>query len=152
MDLSPRTLTDTAAPAPPRRRRLGPATLLAGVLLVGGFIVFQFLTNATVYYCNADEVGVSGGCDVGDRFRLQGTVEPGSVVAGNPFRFVLSFGGARIPVSYDGEPGGIFGEGIPAVVQGRLGEDGVFVGDRIEVKHTEQYREKNPERVPEGAP
>ena len=27
-----------------------------------------------------------------------------------------------------------------------------FAGDRILVKHTEQYVEENPDRVPEGAP
>ena len=41
--------------------------------------------------------------------------------------------------------------GIPAVVEGRM-QGTTFAGDRILVKHTEQYIEENPDRVPEGAP
>jgi cytochrome c-type biogenesis protein CcmE len=33
-----------------------------------------------------------------------------------------------------------------------MGTDGTFAGDRVLVKHTEQYRAENPGRVPDGAP
>jgi cytochrome c-type biogenesis protein CcmE len=141
------------------------------VLIVGalGVIVYQGLANATLYFCNADEVGRRSECTGSKRFRLQGTVDNGSVVEdGGTLRFTVSYNGATIPVTYQGDPGGIFQEGIPTVVEGRMqgggagdgGEVGagggaggeVFAGDRILVKHTEQYIEENPERVPEGAP
>ena len=41
---------------------------------------------------------------------------------------------------------------MPVVVEGRMGTDGIFAGDRVLVKHTEQYRAANPDRVPDGAP
>jgi cytochrome c-type biogenesis protein CcmE len=112
-------------------------------------VLFQGLTNATVYFCNADEVGVKGGCDPGQRFRLQGTVMAGSVQQDGDVveRFTVSYGRATVPVSYNGQPGGIFREGIPVVVEGRMGTDGTFAGDRVLVKHTEQYVEENPARV-----
>ena len=51
-----------------------------------------------------------------------------------------------IPVSYDGEPGGIFKECIPVVVHGVI-ENGELQGDRVEVKHSEEYVAVNDERV-----
>ena len=38
-------------------------TLLALVIVAGGFIVTQFLSSAVDYYCNVDEVGTRSGCD-----------------------------------------------------------------------------------------
>jgi cytochrome c-type biogenesis protein CcmE len=145
LDLTPRT-------APPVRRRRGlkrwaPAAVVATVLVVGAVVLFQGLSNASVYFCNADEVGQRAECRTDKRFRLQGNVDQGSVVAGPPLRFTVTYNGATIPVSYQGEPGGIFREGIPVVVEGRMQADGTFAGDRILVKHTEQYREQNPSRV-----
>ena len=134
-----------------------------------GVILYQGLANATLYFCNADEVGHRSECTGDKRFRLQGTVDHGSVAEdGATLHFTVSYNGATIPVTYQGEPGGIFQEGIPVVVEGRMqgggsgdgrevgGGEGaggaVFAGDRILVKHTEQYIEENPDRVPEGAP
>ena len=48
---------------------------------------------------------------------------------------------------YEGDPGGIFQECVPVVVHGRLGNDDVFAGDRVEVKHSNEYEAENPDRV-----
>jgi cytochrome c-type biogenesis protein CcmE len=153
LDLSPRTTTDLSAPPPSAtRRRIGWTVVLAALLGIAAFVVFQFLSSATLYFCNADEVGVTANCQEGRRFRLQGVVEQGSIeTTSGALSFAVTYGGATYPVTYQGDPGGIFDEGIPVVVEGRL-VDGTFEGDRILVKHTEQYREENPDRVPEGAP
>ena len=159
MDLSPRTLTeqDATGPAPrvrARRRRTWPWALILGlVFAAAAIIIFQGLSNATVYFCNANEVGTRSDCMPGKRFRVQGTVEQGSVQrVGSDTEFLITYAGATIPVHYEGEPGGIFKEGLPVVVEGRMGTDGTFAGDRVLVKHTEQYRAENPGRVPDGAP
>ncbi len=121
--------------------------VLALVVVAGGVIVTQFLTSAVDYYCNVDEVGVRGGCDPDRRIRLQGTVDEGSVEkVANTTEFTISFNGATIPVAYVGEPGGIFKECIPVVVHGVI-EDGVLQGDRVEVKHSDEYVAVNDERV-----
>jgi cytochrome c-type biogenesis protein CcmE len=145
LDLTPR-------PAPPaidavrrRRRGLGPL-LVAGLLVAAALIVWQFLTNATLFFCNADEVGHRSECSGTKRFRLQGTVVTGSIVQGAPMTFMVSYNGTTIPVSYDGEPGGIFKEDIPVVVEGHM-TGSTFTGERILVKHSNDYKQKNPERV-----
>ena len=144
LDLTPRTVS-VAAGARRRRRGVGPL-LVAGLLVVAALIVWQFLTNATLYFCNADEVGHRSECSGTKRFRLQGTVVTGSIAQGTPMTFVVSFNGTTIPVSYDGEPGGIFKEDIPVVVEGHM-TGSTFTGERILVKHSNAYVQQNPERV-----
>jgi cytochrome c-type biogenesis protein CcmE len=101
------------------------------------------------YYCNVDEIGQKDGCDDGRRLRVQGIVDAGSVADdGTTTVFDVSFNGETIPVRYDGDPGGIFKECIPVVVHGVL-KDGTFLGDRIEVKHSNEYEAENPDRVDE---
>ena len=149
MDLTPRPVPD-AEPSR-RRRRLVPTLVLVLVIGAGAVVVTQFLTSAIDYYCNVDEVGVKDGCDPGRRLRIQGVVDEGSVVDdGVATTFSVSFNGARLPVRYEGEPGGIFKECIPVVVHGVV-RDGVFLGDRIEVKHSNEYVADNPDRVDDDA-
>ncbi len=146
LDLSPRNPVPAAPPVRKRRNWLAVGVLVA-VVAAGGVIVTQFLTQAVDYYCNVDEIGQRSGCDEDRRIRLQGTVDEGSVERiANTTAFTISFNGETIPVSYDGEPGGIFKECIPVVVHGVI-EGGALLGDRVEVKHSDEYVAVNDERV-----
>lgn len=148
MDLSPRTTTTTATLPPPRRRNWGAVALLVVVLIAGGVVVTKFLTSAIDFYCNVDEVGHKSGCEAGRRLRIQGTVEEGTVKKdGAVTDFVIAFNGVTRPVRYEGDPGGLFQECIPVVVHGTFDSDGVFEGDKLEVKHTNEYAAKNPDRL-----
>jgi cytochrome c-type biogenesis protein CcmE len=55
------------------------------------------------------------------------------------YRFQLTDGAASIPVYFKGVPPDLFREGTGAVVEGRLGEDGVFHATTIMAKHAEEY-------------
>ncbi|MFM7535121.1 MAG: cytochrome c maturation protein CcmE [Acidimicrobiales bacterium] len=145
MDLTPRPVE--AAPVRRRRRGLVPGAVLSVALGGGAVLVFANLSAATMYFCNADEVGVRSECSGDKRFRLQGTVVTGSVQEGAPLRFAVEYGRVTIPVTYAGRPGGIFREGIPVVVEGRQEPDGTFAGTNILVKHTEQYRADHSDRT-----
>ena len=115
-------------------------------LVLGGVVVTKFLTSAIDYYCNVDEVGVRSGCNGDRRIRIQGIVMKDSLSRANgSTRFVMEWNKKEINVSYLGDPGGIFQECIPVVAHGRLDGD-VFDSDRIEVKHSNQYVEKNKAR------
>ena len=147
LDLTPRTNVDGTAVASQRKRNWLPILVLALVVVSGGVIVTQFLTSAVDYYCNVDEINVREGCDDDRRIRLQGTVDEGSVVRSDGVTvFTISFNGASLPVRYAGEPGGIFKECIPVVVHGVI-EEGALQGDRVEVKHSDEYVSVNDERV-----
>ena len=146
------TLTPRPARTGRRRRGIVPGVVLAVVLAAGAILVFSNLSAATMYFCNTDEVDVRPECTGDKRFRLQGTVATGSVEEGTPLRFAVEFNRVTVPVTYNGRPGGIFREGIPVVVEGRMQPDGTFAGDNILVKHTEQYRADNTDRVKDYSP
>jgi cytochrome c-type biogenesis protein CcmE len=55
------------------------------------------------------------------------------------YRFELSDGTAAIPVFFKGIPPDLFAEGKGAVVEGRIGPDGVFQATTIMAKHAEEY-------------
>ena len=87
-------------------------------------------------------VVVAGGVIV-----TQGTVDEGSVGReGSATVFTITFNDVTMPVRYQGEPGGIFKECIPVVVHGEI-QQGELQGDRVEVRHSDEYVSVNDERV-----
>lgn len=152
LDVSPRPV----APRKPARtggRKWAPIAIIVLVLAAGGVIVTQFLRSAVDYYCNVDEIGVRDGCDADRRLRVQGVVDEGTVeFAAGHTTFTISFDGAVLGVRYRGQPTGMFAECEPVVVHGRIGDDGVLLGDNIEVKHSNEYVEENPDRVDGSGP
>ena len=78
----------------------------------------------------------------GERFRLGGLVEEGSVVReGGTVRFVVTDGGARVPVSFAGILPDLFREGQGVIATGSL-EDGVFAASEVLARHDESYMPK----------
>jgi cytochrome c-type biogenesis protein CcmE len=124
--------------------------IVALALVAGGVVVTKFLTSAIDYYCNVDEIGVRDGCNGDRRIRVQGIVRKDSLEKKDgTTAFTLEWNDKSIEVSYLGDPGGVFQECIPVVAHGRL--DGpAFDSDRIEVKHTNEYEEKNKSRFDEA--
>lgn len=151
-DLPPVDLTPRAGRARGKRRLpvIVALVLVAGALI---FIAVQSLGSASMFFYNADEA-VAHRDDLGDRrFRLQGTVEEGSVhqTAGT-VEFVVFFGGAEVDVVHQGDPPELFQPNIPVVLEGRWDGDH-FASDRIMVKHSSSYAEENPDRLePVDAP
>lgn len=119
----------------------------AVVLAALGFLVFQGLGNATLYFRTADEA-VAQRAELGDRrFRIEGDVVDGSVrQVGDDVSFTLIKNDVAVPVRHKGDPPELFRPGIPVVLEGRFQGD-FFSSDRIMVKHSETYVAKNPERV-----
>jgi cytochrome c-type biogenesis protein CcmE len=149
VDLTPRTSGDAASSAK-KKRKWAPIAFIVVALVAGGVVVTQFLTSAIDYYCNVDEVGSREGCTDDRRLRVQGIVEQYSVksVDGST-QFSMTFNAKKLSVKYLGDPGGVFQECIPVVAHGRV-VNGVLESDRIEVKHSNQYVEKNETRLDEA--
>ena len=145
MDLTPRESPHGDASAT-TKRRWAPIIVVVLALASGGVVVTKFLTSAIDYYCNVDEVGVRSGCNGERRIRIQGVVKKDSLSRSDgTTTFVMEWNKKDVKVSYLGDPGGIFQECIPVVAHGRM-NGGVFDSDRIEVKHSNQYVEKNKAR------
>ena len=128
------------------RRRLW---LAGGVVVIAlGFLVAQGLGNATLYFRTADEA-VAQRESLGDRrFRIQGDVVAGSISeTGNDVTFTLAKNGVEVPVRHRGDPPELFQPGIPVVLEGELGQDGVLHSDRIIIRHTNEYRVDESDRL-----
>ena len=159
VDLTPRTGPDAAG-----RRRAAPPTAVVeasqdrrerrarGAARAMAIILFEGLSNATLYFYNADEAVAKKTSLDDKRFRLQGEVVPGTVRDnGETVDFDVTFNGVTVAVQNEGSPPELFQEGIPVVLEGRWQGD-VFASDRILVKHTSEYKAANPDRVPANAP
>ena len=126
----------------------GPATIFLVVAFgVAGVLLWQGLTNATVYFKTVDQA-VAQRAKLGTRrFRLEGIVQAGSVHAvGKGVDFVVEENNAEVLVHHEGDPPELFRQGVPVVLEGHFRHT-VFESDRILVKHTAEYRKTNPDRV-----
>jgi cytochrome c-type biogenesis protein CcmE len=128
-------------------RRRSAALLLVVAFVVAGVLLWQGLSNATLYFKTVDEA-VAERAELGDRrFRLEGIVQEGSVrEADGGVDFVVEENGAEIRVHHVGDPPELFRPNIPVVLEGRFAGQR-FASDRILVKHTSEYRRDNPDRV-----
>jgi len=160
LDLSPRTPPAGRATSPrgtgsrAQGRKWPWILVLVGIVGAIGFVVSHAITDATVYFYNADEA-VAKQQDLGvKRFRLQGTVVAGSKKqTADGVSFVVDFNGVDVPVNHVGDPPQLFQERIPVVLEGHFASTSpgaAFASDRILVKHTEEYEEKNEGRIKEA--
>ena len=128
-----------------QRRRLW----IAGVVVLAalGFLVFRGLGNATLYFRTADEA-VAQREELGERrFRIEGTVVPGTISSsGGLVSFRIAGDREQVDIVHRGDPPELFKPGIPVVLEGRF-QDAGFASDRMLVKHTESYVADHPERV-----
>ena len=147
LDLTPRE-PDDASGGTGGSRSVRNIAVVAVIVLVLGFVLFQALSSARVFFYNVDEA-IELRDDLSDQtFRMQGTVvsEEG-VDGGGALLFTVAFGGESAEVRHTGdEPSGLFEEGEKVVVEGRW-EGDVFHSHQILVKHSEEYVEDNPDRV-----
>ncbi len=133
------------APARPRRRVL--AIVLLALAAALAFAATRALGDSVVYFRTADEA-VHDKADLGTRrFRIEGTVLANSVRSEREStRFAIAEKGVTVDVVHDGDPPELFQPGIPVVLEGHW-TGAHFASDRIMVKHSEQYKAKNPNRV-----
>ena len=147
------TDTQSAPPSVPPlalRRRRSRRRAWALVLVVAaalGLLLAKGLAGATTYFYTADQA-VHMRAQLGDtRFRIEGTVVPGSVRrAGNQVDFTIANNGVEVPVADTGYPPQLFQPGIPVVLEGQF-DGAVFASDLIMVKHTATYVAAHPKRV-----
>lgn len=128
---------------PPRRRagtRARLAVVVTVVIAAVGVLAISRLDETLVYYRTPSELMNEPGL-VGERVRLGGLVQPDSLDKNDgEVTFVLTDGSTEVPVVFTGNLGGIFQTGQNALVEGSLGDNGVFSGDQLMVKHTENYQ------------
>ena len=125
----------------PRRKRLyWVLAILAGVSLAGLLALRAFEQNVMFYF---DPTTIAAGeVRTGQRFRLGGMVEKGSVMrtpGSLDVRFVVTDFRHSVAVHYDKVLPDLFREGAGVVAHGRLDEHGTFMADEVLAKHDEKY-------------
>ena len=167
LDLTPRRTGSPPGRRPPTARRI--ISLLVVAAAVGGitFALVRLVTDASLFFLNADEAVERRDELAGQRFRMQGTPVAHSVLATQldfeqAVAFTVSFEGVAADVVHVGSPPDLFTPGVPVVLEGRWVEgrppdlaefacgvnDGYyFASDHMLVKHDNEYRDTYPDRL-----
>ena len=122
-----------------RRKRF----LVGGLVIAGAlaYLIYGAMQEAVVYFVTPTELRSEAAPP--DRFlRVGGMVLPGSLrkdLDQRTFRFRITDGQESMSVFFQGVPPDLLAEGKGAVVEGRLGENGVFRASTVMAKHAEEY-------------
>lgn len=117
--------------------------IIGGIIIIAAlsYLIYGSMQEAMVYFKTPSEL--RGEKTSKDKFlRMGGMVVQGSLekdLKSLTYRFQITDGVESIPVHFRGIPPDLFSEGKGAVVEGRIGEDGVFVATTIMAKHAEEY-------------
>ncbi len=104
--------------------------------------------NATEYFRTADEA-VAQKASLGSRtFRIEGTVQTGTIHnVGDSIDFVIvGPAGTLVDVQHTGDQPQLFKDGTPVVLDGHWAGT-YFASDQIEIKHSEDYKTAHPDRL-----
>jgi cytochrome c-type biogenesis protein CcmE len=118
--------------------------LIGGVIILAAlsYMIYGGMQEAIVYFVTPSELKAKEGSSSEKFLRRGGMVVAGSMqkdLQNLTYRFELTDGGATFPVFFRGVPPDLFTEGKGAVVEGRIGADGVFQATTIMAKHAEEY-------------
>jgi cytochrome c-type biogenesis protein CcmE len=122
-----------------QRRGVLIGTCVAVLGVAVGLVLFAMRDSIVFFYSPSEVVEMA--IAPGQRFRLGGLVETGSVVRGEgtSVRFVITDQAKTLPVTYIGVLPDLFREGQGVVAEGMLEPDGVFHADNVLAKHDENY-------------
>jgi cytochrome c-type biogenesis protein CcmE len=124
-----------------KRRRIQLVVVAAVMLAAATALVGYAMRDGIEFFRSPSQLAEHPPRD-GERFRLGGMVEEGSVVRdGGEVRFAVTDGGASLPVVFAGIPPDLFREGQGVVATGKL-EGETFVASEILARHDEQYMPK----------
>jgi cytochrome c-type biogenesis protein CcmE len=123
---------------------VGGAVVLVAVF---AWLLFGGLEKNVVFFLTPRELLAKGRDGVGVPVRLGGQVKPGSMTWDAKtldLRFTVTDGIKEIPVHSTGAPPQMFRDGMGVVVEGRVGQAGVFQATNLMVKHSNAYRAPKP--------
>lgn len=110
------------------------------VLSVAVGLVLYAMRDSIVFFYGPSDIAKMEVAP-GQRFRLGGLVETGSVERGEgtTVRFAVTDGAKALPVTFTGVLPDLFREGQGVVAEGKLTPDGTFDADTVLAKHDETY-------------
>ena len=126
-----------------KQKRLSVIGGAMGFLAVAAALVFYALGPKTSYVYMPAELQTAS-VEPGQRIRLGGLVEKGTVVRGEgtEIAFAVTDQVHSVQVAYSGILPDLFREEQGIVTEGAFRADGVFVADSVLAKHDENYMPK----------
>ena len=102
--------------------------IVAAIALMAlGLLVWNALQSTTSYYLQVSELESLGAQAYNQKARVAGKVERGSITrSGTTLRFTAVDQSGKMEVEYRGVVPDIFRDEVEVVVEGKLGEGGVF--------------------------
>jgi len=134
-----------------RKKRFAVGALI--ILAALGYLIYGGMQEALVYFKTPSELRGEERPAPKQFLRVGGMVVQGSLqkdLSTLTYRFQLTDGATSIPVLFRGVPPDLFAEGKGAVVEGRMGADGVFLANTIMAKHAEEYSPPKDGQPPHG--
>jgi cytochrome c-type biogenesis protein CcmE len=127
-----------------KQRRLVLIGGALSVLAVAAALVLNALRDSIVFF-STPSMAAEKNIQPGQRFRLGGLVQAGSLVRGEQLqvKFVVTDGNAALPVVFTGILPDLFREGQGVISEGALDAAGVFKADTVLAKHDETYMPKD---------
>lgn len=124
-----------------KRRRIQMVVAGAVLLAAATGIVGYAMRDGIEYFRSPSQLA-SHPPRPGERFRLGGLVEQGSLVRdGGSVRFTVTDGGASVPVTFSGLLPDLFREGQGVIATGEL-EGDTFAATEVLARHDESYMPK----------
>jgi cytochrome c-type biogenesis protein CcmE len=128
------------------RKQQRLSLILGGLAVLGlaAGLVLYALRDAIVFFYTPSEIAEKG-VKPGQRFRLGGLVEKGSMTKGEGtvVTFTVTDMIKALPVTYAGQLPDLFREGQGVVAEGKLDAGGTFLADTVLAKHDENYMPKD---------
>jgi cytochrome c-type biogenesis protein CcmE len=125
-----------------KQKRLSVIAGLAVVVAVATTLILVALQDQIVFFYSPSDLqerAVAAGTPI----RLGGLVKEGSIVQqGEINDFIVTDGGAEMPVRYVGILPDLFRDGQGVVAEGAIGGNGVFTASNVLAKHDENYMPK----------
>lgn len=124
-----------------KHQRLWLMLLAVAALLAAVLLAMSALKSEASYFYTPSDIARDH-VEPGRAVRLGGMVVKGSLRRlpdGVTIRFLVTDGGATVPVRFSGIVPALFREGSGVVADGHFDGEGLFVADTILAKHDERY-------------
>ena len=125
---------------PRQQRMLAVGLAVLGVAIAAG-LTFRAFDENMMFFVEISDV-VAGEYPKERNFRIGGLVVEDSITREEgslAMRFRVTDMRCQVDVEYEGVLPDLFREGQGVVAHGRMGDDGVFIADKILAKHDENY-------------
>ena len=134
-----------------RRHRWFVIPAILGIAVAGFFLVRSAGAESVYYLYTSEAIEARDRFADGQRFRIAGTVVPGSLLEGRgESTFDIDDGRATVTVRLVSVPPPLFQEDVEVLLEGAWAGD-VFVADEALIRHEAEYQAPDQGNAPDGS-